>query len=124
MAVTTHPTASVRNGMADHVCAQLNNGTIEIQNSSAVALATMSLGATAYNAAASGTAAAANVPLEDTNASAGTASQSQQKSSVSAVIVQCDVTATGGGGAIELSSVIFSLGDTVRLTSLTYTTSL
>jgi len=124
MAVTTHPTASVRNGMADHVCAQLNNGTIEIQNSSAVALATMSLGATAYNAAASGTAAAANVPLEDTNASAGTASQSQQKSSVSAVIVQCDVTATGFGGAIELSSVSFSLGDTVRLTSLTYTTSL
>lgn len=123
MAVTTHPTVAIRNGMADHVCGQLNNGTIEIQNSSAVALATMALGATAYNAAANGTAAAANVPLEDTNASAGTASQAQQKNSVNTVIIQCDVTATGIGGAIELSSVNFNAGDTVRLTSLTYTTS-
>ena len=124
MAVTTHPVASVRNGMADHVCGQLNNGTIEIQNTSAVALATMSLGAIAYNAAANGTAAAANVPLEDTNAAAGTASQAQQKNSTNGIIVQCDVTATGGGGAIELSSVNFNAGDTVRLTTLTYTTSL
>lgn len=123
MALTTHPVEAVRNGMTDHVCGQLNNGSIEIQNTSAVALATMALGATAYNASVAGTATAANTPLEDTNAAAGTASQAQQKNSVNGVIIQCDVTVTGGGGAIELSSVNFNAGDTVRLTSLTYTTS-
>ncbi len=120
---TTHPTTSVRNGMADYLCNQLNNGTIEIQTSGAVALATMSLGATAYNAAVNGIAQAANVPLEDTNASAGTAAQAQQKSSVSTIILQCSVTVTGGGGDIELSSVDFNAGDTVSLTQLSYETS-
>ena len=123
MAVTTHPTTSIRNGMADHVVNQLDNGTIEIQTSGAVALATMNLGASAYNAAANGIAAATNVPLEDTNANAGTAAQAQQKAAASTIIIECDVTATGGGGAIELSSITIGAGDTVRLTSLTYETS-
>lgn len=120
---TTHPTTSIRNGMADHVCNQLDNGTIEIQTSGAVALATMSLGASAYDAAVNGICSATNVPLEDTNASAGTAAQAQQKASTSTIIIQCSVTATGGGGDIELSSINFNAGDTVRLTSLTYETS-
>ena len=122
MAVT-HPTTSIRNGMCDHVVNQLDNGTIEIQTSGAVALATMNLGASAYDAAVGGVAAASNVPLEDTNANAGTAAQAQQKAAASTVIIQCSVTATGGDGDIQLSSINFSAGDTVRLTSLTYETS-
>ena len=120
MAVT-HPTNSVRSGMADNLLAQLNGGTIELQTGAAAAVATMPLGATAYNPASNGTAQAAALPLEDTNANAGIIAQAQQKSSTSVIIVQCSVTVTGGGGDIQLSSVDISAGDTVRLTDLTYT---
>ena len=119
MAVT-HPTTSVRDGMVNNITAQLNSGTIEIQTAAAAALATMNFQATAYGTPVNGTASANGTPLEDTSALAGTASQAQQKSSGGTIIVQCSVTATGGGGDIELSSVVFDAGDTVRLTSLTY----
>ena len=121
MAVT-HPTLSVRQGMTTHVVNQLTNGTIEIQTSGAVALATMTI--VGYGAAdANAVSQVTNLPLEDTNASAGTAAQAQQKATGGTVIIQCSVTATGGGGDIELSSVDFDAGDTVRLTNLTYETS-
>ena len=119
MAVT-HPTTSVRDGMVNNITSQLNNGSIEIQTAGAAALATMSFQATAYGTPSSGTATANGLPLEDTNASAGTAAQAEQKSSGSTVITRCSVTATGGGGDIQFSSVNFSAGDTVRLTNLTY----
>jgi len=35
--------------------------------------------------------------------------------------VLCSVTATGGGGDITLNSIIISAGQTVSITSLTYT---
>ena len=116
----THPTSAVRSGMADNLLVQLNGGTIELQTGAAAAISTMALGATAYNSATNGTAQAANLPLEDTNANAGIISQAQQKSSAAVVVVQCDVTITGGGGDIQLSSVDITAGDTVRLTDLTY----
>ena len=123
MAVT-HPTLSVRQGMTTHVVNQLNAGTIEIQTSGAVALATMTFSNPAYGSPdANAVATANNLPLEDTNATAGTAAQAQQKDIGSTVIIQCSVTVTGGGGDIELSSVDFDAGDTVRLTNLTYETS-
>jgi hypothetical protein len=107
--------------MTSQVTNQLNSGTIEIQTSGAAALATMTFQATAYGAPDGQAIATANgLPLEDTNAVAGTATQAQQKNSSAGVIVQCSVGLPASGEDIELSSLTFDTGDTVRLTDLTY----
>jgi hypothetical protein len=116
MAVT-HPTAA-RNGIADHIVDQLNSGTLEIQTSGDVEVATLTFGATAFGAAASGT-ATANAITADTSATGGTAAKAQLKTSGGTAIVNCSVGTSGED--INLSSVSIGSGDTVSVTSLTYT---
>ena len=120
MAVT-HPTNSVRSAMADAVLNQLDNGTLEFQTSGAVAVRTLNLDADAYPPATNGVGTMAGLPKEDTSANTGVLAQAEQKSSGSTIIIRCTVTATGGGGDIEISDTNISANDTVRLTSCTYT---
>lgn len=120
MAVT-HPTA-VRNGIADFVVDQLDvggAGKLVFQTSGAVAVATLPFGATAFGSAASGT-ATANAITSDTNAAGGTIAKAELQNNGGTAKVLCSVTATGGGGDIELSSVVVSAGQTVSMSSLTY----
>lgn len=121
MAVT-HPTA-VRNGIADFVVDQLDvggAGKIVMQTAGASAVATLPFGATAFGSAASGI-ATANAITSDTSAVGGTIAKAELQTNAGVAKVLCSVTATGGGGDIQLSSVIVSAGQTVSMSSLTYT---
>lgn len=119
----THPTA-VRTGIADFVVDQLDEGSppghLVYQTSGDVAVATLTFASTAYGAAASGVATAAAI-VSDTSAVGGTVAKARQKNAAGTDKIICSVTATGGGGDIELSSVVISAGQTVTTTSLTYT---
>lgn len=121
MAVT-HTTA-VRNGIADFVVAQLNEGTppgkLKFQTSADVDVATLTFSATAFGASSGGTATAAAI-TSDTAAAGGTIAKARLKNAALTDKIICSVTATGGGGDIQLSSVVISAGQTVALTSLTY----
>lgn len=122
MAVT-HPT-TVRNAIADLVCTtQLNGGTppakLIMQTAAAATVATLTFGNPAFAAASGGT-ATANAITADTNAVGGTIAKAELRQGPSTAIVLCSVTATGGGGDIQLNSVVISAGQQVSLTSLTY----
>ena len=122
MAVT-HPTA-VRNAIADLVVDRLDAGagagTLEMQTSGNAEVATLTFSDPAFGSAASGT-ATANSITSDTNATGGTIAKAVLQDSDGTDAILCSVTATGGGGDIELSSVVISAGQTVQVSSLTYT---
>lgn len=122
-AAVTHPTA-VRNGVADFVVDQLDEGTppgtLEFQTAGSAEVATLAFSTTAFGAASTGTATAAAI-TSDTNATGGTVTKAVLQNAAGTDKILCSVTATGGGGDIELSSVVISAGQTVAMTSLTYT---
>lgn len=121
MAVT-HTTA-VRNGITDFVVDQLDEGTppgkLKFQTSGDVDVATLTFSNPAFGSSASGTATASAI-TSDTSAVGGTIAKARLKNAALTDKVICSVTATGGGGDIQLSSVVISAGQTVALTSLTY----
>ena len=106
MAVT-HP-AAVRNTIADTVVdlidAGAGAGTLEIQTGGSVEVATLTFSDPAFGNAAAGVATAAAI-TSDTNATGGTAAQFVIQDSNSTAVINGSVTATGGGGDIQLSSV-------------------
>lgn len=122
MAVT-HPTA-VRTGIADFVVDQLDEGTppgkIIMQTAGGGTVATLTFANPAFGAAVAGVATAAAI-VSDTNAAGGTIAKAELRNAAGTAKVLCSVTATGGGGDIQLSSVIVSAGQTVSLSALTYT---
>lgn len=121
MAVT-HPTL-VRTGLADFVVDQLDEGTppgkIIMQTSGSVTVATLTFPNPAFGAAAAGTATAGTI-VSDTNAVGGTITKAELRNAAGTAKVLCSVTAIGGGGDIQLSSVVVSAGQTVSMSSLTY----
>jgi hypothetical protein len=121
MAVT-HPTA-VRDGICNFVVDQLDEGTppgtLVFQTSGDVEVATLTLSNTAFGASASGTATAAAITA-DSSATGGTIAKVRLKNNVGTDKIIGSVTATGGGGDIELNSVVTSAGQQVSVTSLTY----
>ena len=123
MAVT-HPVAT-RDGMTNFIVDQLDSGTVEIQDSGGTEVATLTFGATAFDASGSagGNAdgvATANAITQDSSATGGTAAKVQLKTSGATAIVNGSVTATGGGGDVELSSVSIGAGAPVSMSALTY----
>lgn len=121
MAVT-HPTAT-RNALCDYVVDQLDlntpPGKLVMQTAGGAAVATLTFGNPAFGAAATGT-ATANAITADTNAVGGTIAKAELRQGNATAIVLCSVTATGGGGDIQLNSVVISAGQQVSITSLTY----
>lgn len=119
----THPTA-VRTGIADHVVDQLDEGTppgtLVLQTSGDVEVATLTFGNPAFGAASSGV-ATANAITADSSATGGTVAKARWKNAAGTDKVICSVTATGGGGDITLNSVVISAAQQVSLSSLTYT---
>lgn len=122
MAVT-HPTA-VRNAIADLVVDRIDAGagagTLVFQTAGDVEVATLTFSDPAFGAAGSGTATAAAITA-DSSATGGTIAKARAFDSVAAEVFACSVTATGGGGDIELNSVVVSAGQEVSVSSLTYT---
>lgn len=124
----THVTAH-RNTLADAIDTAINSGTTDAQGdliimtSGDVEIATILLSNPAFGAAAAGTITLAGVPLEDTNATGGTAALFKFQDRDNSEVFRGTVTATGGGGDIELTSVSIGASDTVRITSFTYSAS-
>lgn len=116
MAVTHETT--YRNGIADYIVDLLDGGTIVINTSGDVEVATLTFGTPAFGAAAAGV-ATANAITADSSATGGTAAKAVLKTSGAAAVVNCAVAATGSD--INLSSVTIGAGDTVSMDSLTYT---
>ncbi len=118
----THPTA-VRTGIADFVVDQLDEGSppgyLEFQTSGDVEVATLPFSSTAFGGASSGT-ATANAISSDTSATGGTIAKARLKNAAGTDKIICSVTGGGGGGDIELSSVVVSAGQTVSMSALTY----
>lgn len=118
----THPTA-VRDGMCNFVVDQLDEGTppgtLVLQTSGDVEVATLTFSAAAFGASLGGTATAAAI-TSDTSATGGTIAKARLKNAVGTDKIICSVTATGGGGDIQLNSVVVSAGQTVSMSSLTY----
>lgn len=122
MAVT-HPTA-VRDGICNFVVDQLDEGTppgtLVFQTSGDVEVATLTFSNPAFGASSSGTATAGAI-TSDASATGGTIAKARLKNQAGTDKIICSVTASGGGGDIELNSVIVSAGQQVSITSLTYT---
>lgn len=118
----THPT-TVRNSLADTVVdlidAGAGAGTLVIATSAspAVEVATLTFSDPAFGAASSGT-ATANAITDDTNATGGTAAQFIAEDSNNVDVFYGSVGTSGAD--INLSSVSIGAGDTVSISSLTY----
>ena len=118
----THPSA-VRTAIADLVVDRIDAGagagTLEMQTSGDVEVATLTFSDPAFGAASAGT-ATANAITQDSNATGGTIAKARAKDSTGTEVFACSVTATGGGGDITLNSVVVSAGQAVAVSSLTY----
>ena len=115
-----------RNASVDAVNALLNGGTVEIRTGAAAAvdsaptgtvLATLSINATAFGAASSGS-ATANAIAAVTASAAGTAGHYVAKDSGGNV--ERNGTAGTSGTDMILNNTSFTVGDDVEITSWTY----
>lgn len=125
MATLQHPTL-VRNTIADTVVDLIDAGgsagTLNFYTSNGgTLLATLTFSGTAFGAAASGVATASAI-TEDANTAAGTVAWFEVHDSSGNTIFEGDVTDDDTGtGSILLSSTTLGTGDTLSVTSLTYT---
>ena len=123
MAVT-HP-ASMRNLIADQVTAQFDVGSTRsqllFQDSGSTTICILTFSSTAFGVSSSGEAAAESI-TDGNSTIAGTVTIGLARSATEFnQVLSCSVTSTGGGGDIELSSNVISSGQTISITSLTYT---
>jgi hypothetical protein len=121
MAVT-HPVA-VRNALADYVVDQLDlnapPGKLVLLTNANSAVAILTFANPAFGSAAAGT-ATANAISDDTNALGGTIVKGELRNGAGTTIAMFSVTASGGGGDLQMNSVVVSAGQTVRVSALTY----
>ena len=116
-------TTATRNALADLIDDRVNAGagpgTLGFQTSGDVEVATLTFSDPAFGAASGGVITAGAI-TSDTNATGGTIAKARFKDSTGTEVLSCSVTATGGGGDIELNSVVVSAGQEVAVSSLTY----
>ena len=121
----THVTA-VRTILPDAAVDQIDvgttdaNGDLVIMTSGDVEVSTHAHANPAYLGAVSGVAASDTIG-DDTSATGGTAALYKQQNRDNTEVMRGTVTATAGGGDIELTSVVIGATDTVQISSLTYT---
>lgn len=122
MAVT-HGTPT-RNAAADAVVDRVDGGAgageLRLLTAGAAEVATLTFSDPAFGNAASGVAAAAAI-TSDSSATGGTVALFAVVDSDANVIFQGTVTGVGGGGDIELSSVVIGAGETVSASAFSYT---
>ncbi len=119
MAVTH--VAALRDTLCNAAVDAIDNGgtgTLEFVTSGDVEVATCTFSATAFGASSGGTATASAI-TDDTNATGGTVAKFQIKDGVGTAIIFGNVQTSGGD--INLSSLSVGAGDTVSVSSLTYT---
>lgn len=121
MAVT-HPTlirTSLAQTILDALDADVGAGSLEFQTSGLVVVATLPLSDPA--ATISGAVLTFSAITDDTNAIGGTTDRFVVQDNSGDDVFLGSVTASGGGGDIELSTVVIPAAGTVSVTSLTYT---
>ena len=126
----THTTA-VRNAAADAVVDLIDAGTTDatgdlvLMTSGDVEVATLAMTNPAYGAAGAVVAGRADSATisDDTNATGGTLALFKVQDRDNTEIFRGTVTATGGGGDIEASSVTVAAADTVQCSALNYSAS-
>ena len=115
---------AVRTAIADLVVdlidAGAGAGKLVFNTSGDVEVATLVFTDPAFGAASSAVATASAI-TDDTSATGGTTTKAELQDSNALEVCTVSVTATSGGGDIELSSNIISAGQTVSVSSLTYT---
>ena len=125
MATLQHPT-SVRNGITDYVVDLIDAGSgagaLKFYTANGgTLLATLTFSDPAFGAAASGT-ADANSITANTNTGAGTVAWFEVEDSDGNVVFEGDVSSDDAGtGSIQLSSTALGTGDTVSVSTLSYT---
>ena len=104
----------IRSGAAPATCATADSGTV---------LATINLASDWAAAASGGTKAWSSLPVSDSSAdNTGTAAHFRLYASDGTTCgAQGTVTATGGGGDIEVDSTSFTAGQTFQITAWTWT---
>lgn len=119
----------------DGACALLNGGEIRIYDGTRPAdvgtaitdqnlLCTLSLNSPAFNAATGDPATASFAgTVSDLASATGTATWARVVTSGGAARIDGDVTGTGGGGDFTISNTSITSGQTVNLTSFTYSQS-
>ncbi len=124
----THTTA-IRNGLAEDIATAVDSGTtnptgrVVVLTSGEVEVATLNFSDPAFGAPSSGT-ITANTIADDTNTTGGEAALFTVVDKDAVEVYRGTVTVTGGGGDLELSSLTIGSGDTLSITSLSYTASL
>jgi len=109
--ISTSPVLEIRTGSAPADCSQADTGTL---------LASLTLPSD-WMAAASGGSKAKSGTWQDTSAdNSGTAAHYRLKASGGTVHSQGTVTATGGGGDLTLDNTNISAGQSVTITSWTW----
>ena len=125
MALTISTAA--RNAIANAFCALLNkdstDGTIVITTSADVVLSTLTFADTAFAGAIAGVATAGTIASDADAAATGTAAKMKLYSgaTVPALVATGTVTATGGGGDLELSTVSIVQHAQVQISAMTVT---
>lgn len=128
--MATRISSASRNAAANAIAALANGGSIELRSGAQPAsaddaatgtlLATFALPNPAFGAAAAGV-ASANAIATVQGAAAGDAGYFRVKESGGAAVMDGSVTATGGGGDLELNTITISAGVDVSITSWSVT---
>ena len=96
------------------------NGDLVLMAAGDVEVATLALSNPAFGSAVNGV-ATANAITDDVNATGGTVVAFKLQDRNNTEILRGSVTATGGGGDLQPSSVLVGASDTVSVSSLTVT---
>lgn len=122
MAVThgTTTRSAVADCVVDRIDAGTGAGTLKIYTSGDALLVTLTFNDPAFGSAVAGV-ATANAITNGTATGTGTAAKFTAFDSDDNAVFSGSVTATGGGGDLTLSSVSITSGDTVAISSATYT---
>ena len=120
MAVTH--SATLRNSLCNLAVDALDpSGNLVFKTAAGTIAATLPLAATAAAAAIGGTAVFTK-PTDDSSATGNVSAVTkfELRDSGNDAQILGSVTVTGGGGDIELSSIVINAGDTVTVSALTY----
>lgn len=107
-----------RNAAVDAIVDLLDSGDVRFETAADNEVATCTFAATAFGDAAAGT-ATANSITDDSDAAGGTIDHAKLRKSDTTEVMECTCSVTGGGGDIELTSLVIGAGDTVSITSMT-----
>jgi hypothetical protein len=106
-----------RNAAVAAVGTLCNGGDIQFQTAAGNEVATCTFGATAFGAPSTGTITAAAMGA-DTSAAGGTIGKAVLRKADDSVVATLTVTVVGGGGDLEVTSLVVAAGEKVEMSPL------